>query len=154
MLEVSDSLFQLNIGLHSLRSSHAVHSPEVAEVEAELGLVYTKWQEVHTSLARAEVSLQRSEAKRKQGEFSSLLTSRLSALASEDTDHDDGDGDDKMSVSGGWWRSVMRAGLVSGLLVASLVSGSLLWSQARCQHSYYSSVWPMLSYSVIGPRPY
>ena len=163
---MSDSLFQLNLGLHSLRSSLQAQSPEVTEVEAELGRVYANWQEVHTGLARAEVSLQRSEAilgrsalrseaRRHQGEFSSSqLTSRLSALTSDDTSDA---GDHQMpasSVSGGWWRSVMKAGLVTSLLLASVVSGGLLWSQARCQHSYYSSVWPLLSYSAIGPRPY
>ena len=122
-------------------------------MEAELGRVYREWQQVHTSLARAEVRHQRSEMQRQQGEFSSQLSSRLSHLASEEQvevtdDHH------QMSVSGGWWRSVMKAGLVTSLLLASVVSGGLLWSQARCQHSYYSSVWPLLSYSAIGPRPY
>ena len=162
---MSDSLFQLNLGLHSLRSTLPAQSSEVTEVEAELGRVYAKWQEVHTGLARAEVSLQRSEAilgrsalrseaRRHRGEFGSQLTTRLSALTSDDTSDA---GDHQMpasSVSDGWWRSVMKVGLVSGLVLASVVSGGLLWSEARCQHSYYSSVWPMLSYSAIGPRPY
>ena len=125
-------------------------------MEAELGQVYRQWQLVHSSLARAEVRLQRSEMQRQQGEFSCQLSQRLSQLASEDQeDEDDSDDHHQMSpVSGGWWRSVIKAGLVTSLLLASVVSGGLLWSQARCQHSYYSSVWPLLSYSAIGPRPY
>ena len=119
-------------------------------MEAELAKVYRQWQEVHTGLARAEVGLQRSEVRRQQGEFTSLLSSRLSELASEA----DSDDQEMTSVSGGWWRSVLKAGLVSGLVMASMVTGGLLWTQVRCQHSYYSSVWPLLSYSVIGPRPY
>ena len=124
-------------------------------MEAELGKVYRQWQLVHSGLARAEVRLQRSEMQRQQGEFSCQLSQRLSQLASEDQEDDDSDDHHQMSpVSGGWWRSVMKAGLVTSLLLASVVSGGLLWSQARCQHSYYSSVWPLLSYSAIGPRPY
>ena len=41
---MSDSLFQLNLGLHTLRSSLQAQSPEIIEVEAELGRVYAKWQ--------------------------------------------------------------------------------------------------------------
>ena len=129
-------------------------SPEAAEMEAELGRVYREWQQVHSSLAKAEVRHQRSEMQRQRGEFSCQLSSRLSQLASEEQVEDSEDHQMSPSVSGGWWRSVMKAGLVTSLLLASVVSGGLLWSQARCQHSYFSSVWPLLSYSVIGPRPY
>ena len=153
LLEISDSLFQLNLRLHSLQSSPSSISPEVTEVEAELRLVYSRWQEVHSDLTRAEVRHQRAEVQRRQGEFSSLLCERLSELNSCKEDETEADGD-QLPASGGWWRSVVKVSFVSSLLLASVVSAGLLWSQAKCQHLYYSSVWPMLSYTVMGPRPY
>ena len=49
---------------------------------------------------------------------------------------------------------VVRVGLVSGLVLASLLSSSYLWTAARCQHSYHAAVWPLLTFSSSGPRPY
>ena len=166
LLEISDTLFQLNMSLHNAKSSlTSPHSLQVSEVEAKLRMVYSRWQATHQHLSQAENKHQRDQFYRQQGEFCNILSDKLSRVArteefvNNNTDTKDCDnaikavenGDDS---PGWWWRRLIKYSLVSGLVMVSMISSSYLWSYNKCQHGYYSSVWPMISFSSVGPRPY
>ena len=166
LLEISDTLFQLNMSLHNAKSSlTSPHSLQVSEVEAKLRMVYSRWQATHQHLSQAENKHQRDQFYRQQGEFCNILSDKLSRVArteefvNSNIDTKDCDnaikavenGDDS---PGWWWRRLIKYSLVSGLVMVSMISSSYLWSYNKCQHGYYSSVWPMISFSSVGPRPY
>ena len=161
LLEISDTLFQLNMSLHNAKSSlTSPHSLLVSQVEAKLRTVYSRWQMTHQHLTTAENKHQRDQFYRQQGEFCNILSDKLSRVArteefvNSNTNTKDCDNKDDNDSPSWWWRRLIKYSLVSGLVMVSLISSSYLWSYHKCQHGYYSSVWPVISFSSVGPRPY
>ena len=156
LLEISDSLFQLNLSLASLRSvvypQFPLHKLDVAEVETELGRLYRGWQEAHLKVSQAEKRSEESQVSRHREEFSDLVAQRLTRLArtQQYIDHNNQSDDIKPTST---FRRILRFGLVSSVMLASIFSVSYLWSYNKCQHNYYNQIWPILSFSA-GPRPF
>ena len=149
-------MFQLNLSLVSLRTAvypqFPLHKLDVAEVETELGRLYRGWQETHLKVSRAEKRYEESQVSRHRQEFSDLVRQRLTRLArtQQYIDHNNPRDDTKPPST---FRRILRFGLVSSVMVASVLSVSYLWSYNNCQHNYYNQVWPLLSFSA-GPRPF
>ena len=157
-------MFQLNLSLVSLRALHLPNFPQrnldVAEVESELGRVYRAWQETHGKVSQAEMRNQERKAWRHQEQFSDLVSQRLSRLLraeqfvsnNKNCDHsiDQSDDDKKPSSP---LSKMLKFGLVSGVMLVSVLSVTYLWSYNKCQQNYYNQIWPILSFSA-GPRPY
>lgn len=153
------------MSLHNAKSSMtSTQGQLVGVVEANLRTVYSRWQMTHQHLTNAENKHQRDQFYRQQGEFCNILSDKLSRVArteefvnsntanTKDCDNKDDDSED--DSPSWWWRRLIKYSLVSGLVMVSLISSSYLWSYHKCQHGYYSSVWPMISFSSVGPRPY
>ena len=156
MLEISDSLFQLNLRLVSLRSAvfpqFPGHKLDLAEVEAELGRLYRAWQEAHQKVSQVEKRYEESQVSRHREEFSDLVSQRLTRLV-RTQQYIDHSKPREPSQPPSTFRRLLRYGLVSGVMVASLLSVSYLWSYNQCQNNYYNQLWPLLSFSP-GPRPF
>jgi len=163
LLEISDSLFQLNLSLVTLRtgqfSQFPLRSLDVAEVERELGRVYAAWQETHGKVSQAENRNQEREVCRHQEQFSDLVSHRLSRLirteefVSSDK-HGDNQNPREEEKPASTLSRLLRFGLVSSVMVVSVLSVSAyLWTHNKCEHNYYNQIWPVLSFSA-GPRPY
>ena len=162
LLEISDSLLQLNLNLAAVRtaefSQFPLHRPQVGEVESELGRVLASWQETHGKMSQAERRQQERKVCRQQQQFSHLVSHRLSRLVGAEqfvNTNQQCEGCDTSSVnkSTSSLSRILRLGLVSGVVVVSVLSLSVLWSYNKCQNSYYHQIWPVLSFSG-GPRPY
>jgi len=156
LLEISDSLFQLNISLTSLRTvlypQFPLHKLDVAEVESELGQLYRAWQSAHLKVTQAEKRYEESEVSRHREEFSDLVSQRLTRLARTQQYIDHNNHPDH-SEPPSTFRRILRFGLVSSVMLASFLSVTYLWSYNKCQNNYYNQIWPVLSFSA-GPRPF
>jgi len=158
LLEISDSLLQLNMSLHKLRTKSKLVNPDPSKLEEKLQNLYEKWRLTHQAVTEAENKHHSYQMEKQHGEFSELLTEKLSRLVRTEeyvTNASDyrGENGDK-SGGGGWWRSVVKYSLVTGVVLVSLVSASYVWSYNRCQHGYYSTIWPLITFTTTGPRPY
>ena len=149
-------MFQLNLRLVSLRSAvfpqFPGHKLDLAEVEAELGRLYRAWQEAHQKVSQVEKRYEESQVSRHREEFSDLVSQRLTRLV-RTQQYIDHSKPREPSQSPSTFRRLLRYGLVSGVMVASLLSVSYLWSYNQCQNNYYNQLWPLLSFSP-GPRPF
>ena len=160
LLEISETLFQLNISLHNLSISPAWQQYCHSWVEAKLRETYTKWQHSHHLLAMEEAKHHEQDLQRQQGAFSNSLALRLQRLARTEeyvnttSDYTASTEEETNPEAPSWWNKFIKYSLVSGVLIASLVSSSYFWSYNQCQQGYFSTIWPLLTYSSFGPRPF
>ena len=149
-------MFQLNLRLVSLRSAvfpqFPLHKLDVAEVESELGRLYRGWQEAHLKVSQTEKRFEESQVFRHREEFSDAVSQRLTRIVrtQQYIEHSNHRDDSKPPST---FRRILRFGLMSGVMLASLVSVTYLWSHNKCQNNYYNQIWPILSFSA-GPRPF
>jgi len=159
LLEISDTLLQLNMSLHKIRSKSKLINPEQCHLEEKLQKLYEKWRLTHQAVTDVESKHHCYQIEKQQGEFSELLTEKLSRLVRteeyvKNNSDFNGKSDDKSGGGGGWWRSLVKYSLVTGVVLVSLVSASYVWSYSKCQHGYYSTIWPLITFTTTGPRPY
>ena len=159
LLEISDTLLQLNMSLHKIRSKSKMVNPEQCHLEEKLQKLYEKWRLTHQAVTDVESKHHCYQIEKQQGEFSELLTEKLSRLVRteeyvKNNSDFNGKSGDKSGGGGGWWRSLVKYSLVTGVVLVSLVSSSYVWSYSKCQHGYYSTIWPLITFTTAGPRPY
>ena len=163
MLEISETLFQLNISLHNLSVSPAWQQYCHSMVETKLRETYTKWQQSHHLLAVEEAKHHEQDLQIQQGAFSNTLVERLQRLArteeyvnttSDYTARIASTEEDTTPEAPSWWNRFIKYSLVSGVVIASIMSSSYFWSYNKCQQGYFSTIWPLLTYSSYGPRPF
>ena len=155
MLEISNTLFSLNIDLHSLMTEPPLtyHS----EVESKLRSTYYKWQLTFETLKDEELRHQQRQLRIQQDEFRETLINKLSRYhrTKEFVNNiRDKPETSEPSEAGSWWNRFLKYSIVSGVICVTLMSSSYFWSYNKCQQSYYSSIWPLLTFSSYGMRPY
>ena len=153
-------MFQLNISLHNLSVSPAWTQHCHARVESRLRDTYTRWQRSHHLLTLEEAKHHEEYMRRQQGAFGHTLAEKLDRLVRTEeyvnttNSFAVASGEVSSKEATSWWCKFLKYSLVSGVVVASMMSSSYLWSYNKCQQSYFSSVWPLLTFTSYGPRPF